>query len=76
MPRTASSDRSVARTLREKFDRVVETRKTKDRSVEKGREFVEAYVTYMHYVEGIHTAIASAADHHAGGAEPAAGHKH
>ena len=40
-----------------------------------GREFVEAYVTYMHYVEGIHAAIISAGgDHHAsatGSATPA-----
>jgi hypothetical protein len=62
--------------IREKFHNVIKTAKDKDRSVEAGREYVEAYVTYMHYVEGIHGAIASAADHHAGGAEAAGVHKH
>ena len=42
--------------------------KNKDKSVAAGREFVEAYVTYMHYVEGIHTAIMSAGGHHHEGA--------
>ena len=44
---------------------VVEAKKKKDKSVEAGREFVEAYVIYMHYVEGIHAAIMSAGAHHA-----------
>lgn len=40
------------------------------------REFVEVYVIYMHYVEGIHNAIISAGGHHhteaaEGGAEHA-----
>lgn len=35
----------------------------KDEPVEAGREFVEAYVTYMHYVEGVHAAIVSAGGH-------------
>ena len=44
--------------------------------MEAGREFVEAYVTYMHYVEGIHTAIMSAGGHHrADAAEGEAEHK-
>ena len=43
----------------------MEAKKNKDESVAAGREFVEAYVTYMHYVEGIHTAIMSAGAHHA-----------
>jgi len=46
-------------------------------SVEAGREFVEAYVTYMHYVEGIHAAIASSAGHHqTAPASAADAHKH
>lgn len=55
----------MAGAIREKFNRALETQKNKDRSVEEGREFVEAYVSYMHYVEGIHTAIMSAGAHHA-----------
>lgn len=65
--------------IREKYARVLETRKNKDRSVVAGREYVEAYVTYMHYVEGVHAAIVAAGGHHHAGSAPAAaehaGHK-
>ena len=49
--------------------------------MEAGRRFVEAYVTYMHYVEGVHTAIVAAGGHqHAeageGKGSAPAGHKH
>ena len=63
----------MARAIQEKFQKAMEARKNKDKSVEAGREFVEAYVIYVHYVEGIHTAIMSAGGH--GHAEAtAAGH--
>lgn len=42
----------------ERFNRAVEARKHKDENVEAGREYVEAYVQYMHYVEGVHGAVA------------------
>jgi hypothetical protein len=64
----------MAEAIREKFKRVVEAKKNKDESVAAGREFVEAYVTYMHYVEGIHTAIMSAGARHAEAGEGTAGH--
>ena len=56
----------LAAAIKEKFARVLETRKNKDKSVEAGREYVEAYVIYTHYVENIHSAILSAGNHHAG----------
>jgi hypothetical protein len=57
----------MATAIGEKFNKALETKKNKDTSVEAGREFVEAYVAYMHYVEGIHAAIMSAGGHeHAG----------
>jgi hypothetical protein len=66
----------MATAIREKFNKALEARKNKDKSVEAGREFVEAYVIYMHYVEGIHTAIMSAGGHHpANAAEAKAEHK-
>lgn len=46
--------RRLAEGLRERFERVVETREHKDRSVEEGREFVEAYVDYIHYAERLY----------------------
>ena len=54
----------LAEAIREKFQKVVGAKKNKDESVEAGREFVEAYVTYTHYVEGIHTAMMSVTSHH------------
>jgi hypothetical protein len=64
----------MAATVEERFAKVVEAKTNKDKSVEAGREFVEAYVAYMHYVEGIHTAIVSTGAHHAAGAGTT-GHK-
>ncbi|MHC4669891.1 MAG: DUF6448 family protein [Planctomycetota bacterium] len=65
----------MAEAIRERFKKVVEAKKNKDESVAAGREFVEAYVTYMHYVEGIHTAIMSAGAHHAEAGENTARHR-
>jgi hypothetical protein len=65
----------MAEAMWEKFKKVVEAKKNKDESVAAGRKFVEAYVTYMHYVEGIHTAIMSAGAHHAEAREGTAVHK-
>jgi hypothetical protein len=66
----------LAKAIREKFKKALQAGKNKDKSVEAGREFVEAYVTYMHYVEGIHTAIMSAASHqHQADAQGNAEHK-
>jgi hypothetical protein len=56
-------NRHLAQSIREKFQRVSEARGRKDDSVEAGREFVAAYVNYVHYVEGVHAAIVSAGGH-------------
>jgi hypothetical protein len=61
--------------INEKFNKALKAQKNKDKSVEAGREFVEAYVTYMHYIEGIHTAIMSVGGHHAETAVGEAEHK-
>lgn len=64
---------NMAEAIKQKFNKALEAKKEKDKSVEAGREFVEAYVTYVHYVEGIHTAIMSAGGHqHADTAEGSA----
>jgi hypothetical protein len=44
---------TVTAGLRERYSRVVETRKHADDSVEAGRKFVEAYVEYVHFVEAL-----------------------
>jgi len=53
-----------AKGIRERFHRALETRKHADESVAAGREFVEAYVIFTHYVEGLHTMIKSETGHH------------
>jgi hypothetical protein len=54
----------LATAIKEKFNKALQASKSKDKSVESGREFVEAYVQYTHYVEGIHMAIMSTDVHH------------
>jgi hypothetical protein len=55
----------MASAIEEKFNKAAEAMKNKDVSIDAGREFVEAYVTYMHYVEAVHAAIVAAGgDHH------------
>lgn len=49
----------LATAIREKFNRARQAAKSKDKSVAAGREFVESYVQYTHYVEGVHAAIAA-----------------
>lgn len=61
---TAKMTHHLTEGVKERFDRAVETRKHKDESVEAGREYVEAYVQYVHYVEGIHNAVAGKGGHH------------
>jgi len=65
----------MAKTIKAKLEKALEAQKNKDKSVEAGREFVAAYVTYVHYVEGIHTAIMSAGAHHGEAAEGQVEHK-
>lgn len=55
---------AVSEGIRERFNRVKEAKKHGDESVEKGREFVEAYVDFTHYVERLHLDAAARGDHH------------
>jgi hypothetical protein len=47
----------VEKGIRERFAKVLQKKHHADDSVEAGRQFVEAYVQYVHYVEGIHQAV-------------------
>jgi hypothetical protein len=49
--------------IRERFEQVVEARRHMDESVEAGRRFVEAYVTFTHYVEKIDQAAEGESSH-------------
>lgn len=63
--------------IRQRFDRAFEARKHAGESVEAGREYVAAYVEYVHYVEGIHSLVMGHAGHHEEpGKAPETGHEH
>jgi hypothetical protein len=53
------------RGIRERFARAAEARRHMGESVGRGRDYVGAYVSFVHYVEQLHTAAGS----EAGGAE-------
>ncbi len=50
--------------IRHRFHIAMEKRKHMDDSVEAGREYVEAYVEYVHYIENLHEAISAKSSHH------------
>jgi hypothetical protein len=60
---------AMANGIRERFQQASETQKHADDSVAAGREFVEAYVTFTHYVEGLHALIQGSGGHHGAGTE-------
>ncbi|MBI3773290.1 MAG: hypothetical protein HY272_11395 [Gammaproteobacteria bacterium] len=49
--------KAMANGVRERFKDASEKQKHADDSVAAGREFVEAYIIFTHYVEGLHTII-------------------
>lgn len=57
--------------VRERFARVEKARAHKNHNVEAGREYVEAYVDYIHYVEGLFAKARGGGHAHAAD-EPAA----
>ena len=65
----------VAQGIRERFHKALEAKKRADQNVEAGREYVEVYVQYMHYVEGIHNAAMAVGAHHEDAAGSPAPHQ-
>jgi hypothetical protein len=55
---------ATAKGIRERFRRALETRNRVDKSVIAGREFVEAYMIFTHYIEGLHALIKGGAVRH------------
>lgn len=53
----------VAKGVRERYEHAKETKKHSDESVEAGRKFVEAYVEFTHYVEGLYMAATGPSGH-------------
>ena len=56
--------KSAEKAVRDRFGRLMSARKHKDESVGAGREYVEAYVEYVHFVEGLHNTIIAVGAHH------------
>jgi hypothetical protein len=53
----------VADGIRQRFARAQEANRHADQSVKAGREFVAAYVEFIHYVENIYQALTEPASH-------------
>lgn len=63
--------------IRQRFAKASEAKARKDRSVDGGREFVAAYVEFVHYVENLHNAVAGHGASHGEAAPGGAGeHSH
>ena len=55
---------AMANGIRKRFQHARETQNHADDSVAAGREFVESYVIFTHYVEGLHGLIKDGTAHH------------
>lgn len=68
----------VATGIHQRFANAIEKKKHADENVEAGREFVEAYVSYVHYVERLHLDATGEVAHHSEseGTETEGPHKH
>lgn len=73
-PVTALVAGHVTTGISERFERALELRQHMNESVEKGREYVEAYVVYIHYVEGILASASGTQSAHEGHAAEAEVH--
>lgn len=60
----------ISEGIRERFEAARHKQRQAETSVAAGRKYVAAYVEFVHYVEGLHTAAEGVAVHHT--AEPAA----
>jgi hypothetical protein len=53
----------VATGVRHRFEKAMQAEKNANASVEAGREYVEAYASFLHYVERIHQVASSGHSH-------------
>jgi len=45
---------AIEKGIRERFNNAIEKKKHADKNIRLGREYVEAYVEFIHYIEGLH----------------------
>lgn len=62
--------------INERFAHALETREHAGHTVEAGREYVAAYIEFIHYVERLHQALTTPAAHHDASEKCAVEHKH
>lgn len=55
----------ISNVVREKYKKVIALAKTKDENIEKGREYVVAYIDYTHTLEAIDGILENGSLHHA-----------
>ena len=67
--------KAMADGIRERFQSANEAQKHANDSIQTGREFVEAYVFFTHYVEGLHAIIKGSGLDHGGEVEDHNGHQ-
>ncbi len=60
-------NKKITEGVEERFSRVMAAIQHKDESVELGREYVKAYVDFMHYVEKLYNVASKPVGHHAHG---------
>jgi len=60
----AKLNQHSAKRIRSLFKKARAAKKNEDKNVKAGREAVEAYVTYVHHLEGLHIAIVGGDSHH------------
>lgn len=56
--------KAAEKAVRDRFGRLMTAKKRKDESVDAGREYVAAYVEYVHFVEALHDTISAVGAHH------------
>ncbi len=50
--------------IHQRFDRLMQTKKHMDENVASGRQYIEAYVEFVHYIERLHNDASGAAAQH------------
>lgn len=66
-PLASAISAHVVAGIQERFARAIKAQKLADESVAAGREFVEAYVQFTHFVERLHLDATTSVEHHGEG---------
>src|SRR5262245_19258680 len=63
-PAKSLIDEAVHHGLKARFEQLVAAKEFDRSDVEAGRKYVAAYVSFLHYIEGLHTAAMQSVEHH------------